>query len=352
MNRSNAPIFVVGANRSGTTLVRLMLNAHPRIAIPEELNYFKRVRTSTPWHRPGWTDDAYARFAEDTLNHLAPLLPNLPVDAARERLLGAASPTYRTPYATLLEMWAAQESKVRWGEKTPGNLFFVDQLIEMFPDAQFIYVARDPRAGVASMQRVSFFPDDVIFNALNRRKSWNVGYRLLERIVPEAQRITIRYEDLVRAPHDMAETLCTFLNESYASAMLRFHTDAEHYMKAEAANSFNEAATRPISTARIDTWKDKLTPTEIGWIESLCADEMQAFGYQPTHPQRSLRARITQQIKSAYWHYDVWRHRYYRPYTVRHVPGQSLRNRLRDWSRWLQSRCAPLRDIASGEGVR
>lgn len=336
-----APIFVVGANRSGTTLVRLMLNAHPRIAIPEELNYFKMGPYSHSWDNPTWDANGYADFVDCVLERYLPLLPDLDAEAVRPHLLDTNAPTYRTPYARLLDTWAATEGKARWGEKTPGNLFYVDWLIEMFPDAQFIYVQRDPRAGVASMQRVSFFPDDVIFNALNRRKSWTVGHRLLRRVVPAAQRITIRYEDLVRTPKQVAHTLCTFLGETYSPDMLRFHTNAEHYMKVEAATSFNAAATRPISDDRVEGWKNDLSSIEVAWIESICAKEMTHFGYTPLNPPCSLKARLVQQAKTAYWHYDMWRNRQYRPYIVRHVPGASVQATLHRWKRFLSLSTAP-----------
>lgn len=335
MNASTAPIFVIGANRSGTTLARLMLNAHPRIAIPEELNYFKTGPYGHSWDAPPWDADAYAAFVDQILARTIPLLPGLTARDVRPGLLDAEAPTYRTPYAGLLSAWAAAEGKARWGEKTPGNLFYVDWLIEMFPDAQFIYVQRDPRAAVASMQRVSFFPDDVVINALNRRKSWSVAQRMLTRFVPEAQRITIRYEDLVRTPESVARTLCTFLGEAYAPAMLRFHTNARRYMKAEASASFNAAATRPISTGRVARWKTDLSSTEVGWIESICAEEMAQFGYEPCGATRPLTARLMQYAKTAYWHYDVWRHREYRPYIVRHQPAGSARRLMRRWRQRL-----------------
>ncbi|PEN09252.1 hypothetical protein CRI93_00545 [Longimonas halophila] len=330
-----SPIFVVGANRSGTTLARLMLNAHPRIAIPEELNYFKIRPYWHSWDEPVWDAEDYAQFVDRVLDRYLPLLPGLDAAAVRPRLLAAPNPTYRTPYAELLGAWAAAEGKARWGEKTPGNLFYVDLLIGMFPDAQFIYVQRDPRAGVASMQGVSFFPNDVVLNALNRRKSWTVGHRLLTQVVPAKQRITIRYEDLVYTPEQVARTLCTFLGEAYDPDMLRFHTDAERYMKTEAASSFNAAATRPISTAPAERWKTDLSPIEIGWIESICAEEIDRFSYHPTAPPRPLSARLIQYAKTAYWHMDVWRHRGYRPYVVRHEPGTSLREMMQRWRQRL-----------------
>lgn len=63
-----SPIFIVGANRSGTTLLRLILNAHSRIAIPEEVVYFGSFMAGVPiekWRSPGLSEEAYSDFVHD-----------------------------------------------------------------------------------------------------------------------------------------------------------------------------------------------------------------------------------------------------------------------------------------------
>jgi len=163
----------------------------------------------------------------------------------------------------------------------------------------------------------------------------------MRRVVPSSQRITMRYEDLVRTPKQVAHTLCAFLGEMYSPDMLRFHTDAEHYMKADAVTSFNAAATRPISDDRVERWKNDLSPVEVAWIESICAEEMTRFGYTPIARRRPLKALLVQYAKTAYWHYDMWRNRQYRPYIVRHVPGASVQATLCRWGRRLSPSAAP-----------
>jgi hypothetical protein len=325
-----SPIFVVGANRSGTTLVRLILNAHSQIAIPDELTYFGPTIHGIPldhWRRPNLDAAAYEAFIDQFLEtNCATLSKDLDLTDVKDDIL-SAPPSLRTPYQTVLEAWANHHGKARWGEKTPANLFYVDYMLEMFPDARFIYVVRDPRAGVASMQRVSFFPDDVVFNALNRYKHWRAGHRYLNASVPPTQRMTIRYEDLVQAPDETVCRICTFLDEPFEASMLDFYEDAERYMGDEAASNFNKAATTPISSDRIHNWCNRLTPAEVATIQSICTAEMDEFGYEPTTVPLNLLSLVEIFAKKLYWQVQSLRNPY-RHYTVKDLTFARSRHRL------------------------
>ena len=325
-----APIFIVGANRSGTTLLRLILNAHPRIAIPDELIYFDSHLAGIPieqWRSPDLSRPAYERFVQDFLTNNCRPLDAIDKETLKTEIL-SGTPTFRRPYRCVLEAWAEAHGKERWGEKTPGNLFYPDIILEMFPDAHFLYVVRDPRAGVASMQKVSFFPDDVVFNALSRRKHDTKGRSLLHQTVPPSQRQTIRYEDLVQNPASEVQSICRFLREEYTPAMLRFHQDADDYMKDEAQRGYNETATHPITDDRVDAWRRQLLPRQVATVESICSDIMQCFEYEPTRHRVSLSRRAEILVKQAYWTYQCWRHRDIRQYTVKHPLFARARARL------------------------
>jgi hypothetical protein len=325
------PIFIVGANRSGTTLVRLILNAHSRIAIPDELIYFDSYLASVPieaWRAPDLSEATYSAFVEDFLDRASASLPGLDPAVLTSRILEGA-PNFKRPYQLVLDAWARHHGKPRWGEKTPGNLFYADILYDMFPKARFIYVVRDPRAGVASMQRVSFLPDDVVFNVLSRRKHDTTGRATLERHVPAPRRMTVRYEDLVRDPAAVVRTLCDFIGEDFEPSMLHFHRDADDYMKAEAARDYNAAATAPISASKIAAWKDRLTTDEVAIVEHLCRDVMRRFGYRAVTPGPRPADRVQMAIKTLYWRVQCWRHRDLRHYTVKHPMLARTRHRIR-----------------------
>ena len=334
----SAPVFIVGANRSGTTLLRLILNAHPRIGIPDELIYFHSFLAGVPiehWRDPDLSTEEYKSFVDRFLTENCRPLDELDKGALKEEILAGAR-DFRRPYRCALEAWARHHDKDRWGEKTPGNLFYADVLLEMFPKAQFLYMIRDPRAGVASMQGVSFFPDDVVFNALSRRKHDVRGRVLLERSVPDTQRMTVRYEDLVRAPESQTRAICRFLGEDFSPQMLHFHRDADDYMTDEAEERYNATATRPITDDRIDAWCDRLAPDQVAAVESICHDIMQRFQYEPTEHALSLATRGTMIVKKAYWALQCWRHRDVRHYTVKSQFLERTRTRLHTLVQWVR----------------
>jgi hypothetical protein len=327
----DAPIFIVGANRSGTTLLRLILNAHPRIAFPDELIYFDSYLAGVPierWRDPELSPSAYEDFVDRLLAETRAPLEALDQATLRQEILNGPA-NFRYPYRCALEAWARHHGKPRWGEKTPGNLFYVDVIHEMFPDAQFLYMVRDPRAGVASMQRVSFFPEDITFNALSRRKHDIEGRALLERHVPTDQRMAIRYEDLVRRPRTTTQSICHFLDEPFQPSMLAFHKKAGRYMKDDAQADYNVAATEPITDDRVDAWKEQLSPRQTAIVEHLCASVMQTWGYGATDHDMALVEHVRVAVKQVYWHFQCWRHRDVRHYTVKHPILARTRKRTR-----------------------
>jgi hypothetical protein len=307
------------------------LNAHPNIAIPEEVVYFNSVMAGVPieqWQRPPLSTEAYASFVSSFLQDRCEALDGIDRVRLKKEILEGGEPDFRRPYRTVLEAWARHHGKSRWGEKTPGNLFYADVLLAMFPDAKFIHVVRDPRAGVSSMMGTTFFPNDIVFNAMSRHKFMTEGRRLLEQAVPAAQRMTLRYEDLVTEPEEIVSVLCDFLEEEFDPEMLAFYKESSRYMKEEAANSFNQAATKPISSDRLDAWKKRLSQDAIAKIESVCRQEMEEFGYRAAGGRLRLEDRFELAAKRMYWQWQVWRNRHVRHFTVKSVMFARSRHRL------------------------
>ncbi len=326
-----SPIFIVGANRSGTTLLRLILNAHPHIGIPEEIIYFGSFIAGVPieqWRSPGLSEAAYTAFVTDFVEEKCKVLDSIDHKGVIDQILSSKERGFCFPYKTVLEAWAGAHEKQRWGEKTPGNLFYADILLQMFPDAKFIHLIRDPRAGVSSMMKTTFFPDDIAFNAMSRRKFMRKGRAILEKSVPAAQRLLLRYEDIVTEPEVTIRAICNFVGEEFEPAMLSFYKDSSRYMKEEASSSFNKAATKPISAAMLDKWKKQLAPADIALIENICYEEMREFGYDFSGNPLLLPQRLELLAKHAYWRVQEWRNRRIRHFTVKSMMFARLRRRL------------------------
>ena len=172
-----SPFFIVGASRSGTTLLRLMLNSHPSVAVPHEMDYFHKaipLSLLRRWQNPGLSAEAFERLIDGWLDSRRYVFEDVGLEHVRKAILDGPR-DLRAPFSRAMQQWAAHHGKSRWGAKTPKNLFFVDIIAEMFPRARFIYLARDPRAVVRSMNNFEFFSDDTVINAFNWRTAATEG---------------------------------------------------------------------------------------------------------------------------------------------------------------------------------
>lgn len=180
---------------SGTTLLRLMLDSHPHIAIPPETGFMRAYKahrhipfkhSGRGWaRRLGWTDD-----------ELDGLLREL--------------------YDTLFMRYAEQHGKRRWGEKTPIHTWHVDAMARLFPDARFVGIIRHPGAVVASNMRRwrhSMPKAAIHYDRYARELARQAARR-------PARFVVLRYEDLVLQPEPVMRELLAWLDEPWADEVL------------------------------------------------------------------------------------------------------------------------------------
>src|ERR671914_2543005 len=192
------PIFIIGAMGSGTTLLRLMLDSHPNIAIPGETG-FMRAYNAHQFIPFKWSGRNWARrlgWSRQELDH----------ELARF-------------YEHLFMRYVERHGKQRWGEKTPLHTWHIDDMARLFADAQFVGVIRHPSASVASnMGRFHL--------ALGRTGThWS---RYTGEIVRQAARhgdrfVLLRYEDLVLDPEPVLRELLEWLGEPWSDDVLQHH---------------------------------------------------------------------------------------------------------------------------------
>ncbi len=243
------PVFIVGPVRAGTTLLRLMVDHHPRINIFGEFEYAVHMCRTDDWPEPA----AYRRWLE--------------VDRAFQHS-GLTMPTaedYPSMARQLLAQHAARTDKEILGASVHTR---IDLLPRLWPQAHFIHLLRDPR-DVARSTIGMGWTGHVFFGVniwIHAQRRWD---RVCEQTAPE-QRMELRYEELVRKPETELSRICDFLGVAYDSAMLDYarHTTYE----------------RP-DPALTEQWRRKLTPREIALVEYRCGDLLTRRGYEPSgHP--------------------------------------------------------------------
>ena len=274
----NAPFFIIGVHRSGTTLLRFMLSSSPRLYIPPESDFIPRF---------------FLRHPTRPLNRrkIASLLDIIFDQYRFVRSWEGARPTAEqimarmeapTPAAfldTLYSLYAAQHGAERWGDKTPIYSSYVPLLDVLFPDAQFIHLIRDGRDVALSMldQWGSKEPHvDIFFTARN----WLRRIRAAQaagRVLGPHRFYELRYESLVQAPEETMRRICGFLGEPFVDAMAEQHRLAR---KVVAADGFHAPVRQPPSTGRIGRWEREMSTPDLRLFQAVAGPLLYELGYE------------------------------------------------------------------------
>jgi Sulfotransferase family len=268
---NEAPIFIVGASRSGTNLLRNILNRHPRIAISGETQFHHYVYS----RRRAFGDLSDLRNRRRLVEEYLALsrLKRFIVDPAvlAERLMREAT-SYKALLTCLVRYYAETQGKPRYGEKTPQHAMFSGTLCEWYPGGTLIHMIRDPRDVVASLQRMPWAADSVIQNA----RRW-LRYNLpAQRCSHLPQYLPVRYETLVTQPEQEVARICARLGEEYLPSLL----DSQGQRVFPAPVPWTQRAQKPITTERLGNWREELTTDEVAQVEWVVGHHMETFGYQ------------------------------------------------------------------------
>lgn len=271
------PIFVVGVPRSGTTLLRLLLNAHSKIAIGPETHFFKQVWALREKYgdlakhenlQALWSDYTGEKSFEDF---------RFEDISSVEETIFSSSKSYAGLLKDLLTLYAQREGKLIWGEKTPEHLFNVEEILEWYPTARIVHVIRDPRAVCSSLTKVPWSSDDLISNA----RVWNRYLEHAEQLKGKpgiaSRMLEVLYEDLIANTEDTLIRICEFLDLEFETQMLEFHQQSSQYVEKD--EPWKNNALSPLNTSSINKWKQEITATQRSELEAVSRKHMIQHGY-------------------------------------------------------------------------
>ncbi|MFN2594520.1 MAG: sulfotransferase [Actinomycetota bacterium] len=207
----SAPFFIVGSARSGTTMLRLMLNAHPEVAVPPESRFIVEL-----WHGDSQVDAA--EYLKELAAHKRFQAWDLPIEAVAMELGDG-----RVPFVSAIEAtfraWARAAGRERWGDKTPRYIEHIPFLAELFGDAKFIHLIRDGRNVALSYADVPFGPKSIGAAAQLWAERVSMGMRD-GRPLGGDRYFELRYEDLVDDAEGEIKDTCAFLELDFDPGML------------------------------------------------------------------------------------------------------------------------------------
>jgi hypothetical protein len=277
--RRNAPVILLGVSRSGTTMLKEMLDHNPAVAIPTESYFVPQL-----WDRHGeWPDPE--KFVGD-IGRLARVKEwGVSPNDVRKRL--PPQPRFAEAIEAVYRAYADAHGKSRFGDKTPAYMQRLDLLQRAFPGAQYVHLIRDGRdAGLSfmAMRRRPRFnwarPRGMGAFAAQWRREVE-GARRFGHHQPRGHYYELRYEDLVAEPEVALRDLCGFLRIDFDPGMLDYHRAG----KPQVLVDHPRLAQPP--TPGLRDWREQMAPGEAECFEAIAGELLAKLGYERAHPDPS-----------------------------------------------------------------
>lgn len=256
---SERPIVIGGSPRSGTTLLRRILDSHPRICSGPESSLFLPGRVQVEVLERGY--GIAAERIQDMLRE----------SGSQAEFVEAFFRTY-----------SQRLGKPRWSEKTPLNVWHLDWIWAHFPGARFVHVVRDGRDVACSMRlhpdrrlvdgRMVEVPRHESMESIVRRWVVSTGKGL--RFRGDARYREVRYEDLVTDPRGTLEPLLRWIGEPFAEGMLAQRSEGEVIRRGAEFD-----AQGALVASSVGRWTRDLSPPEIELFERLGGARLRELGY-------------------------------------------------------------------------
>jgi len=281
---SDAPVVVLGVSRSGTTLLKEMLDAHPQLAIPSESYFLPQL-----WQRHGQAPDREA-FLDD-VRRLARIREwGISREDVARRL--AERPSFPEAIEAIYRAYADARGKRRFGDKTPAYMRRLQLLERAFPGAAYLHLIRDGRDAALSFlemrRRPSFNwarPRGVAAFAAQWRREVQMACRFGKDRVAGRYR-ELRYEDLVADPEGTLSDVCAFLRLDYAPAMLEYH----HDLDPDRLVDHRGLASPPRPGVR--RWREQMNLGDVERFEAIAGELLTDLGYEISFRSPRLATRL------------------------------------------------------------
>lgn len=236
---NNAPFFILGSVRSGTTLLRNILRLHPRLECPEETHFFR-------WSYPLGTkryENSYAGtklFREhremDGVEHFDFFVVLKEFDDRKAVMDWYGNEILRRN----------ENPDGRWFDKTPQNVYGILLISEFYPDAKFIHIHRHPLNVVASVMKGVVMPESELRGAINYWVESMAIMNQYKKLAPD-RLLEVEYESLVCSPREDIERILGFLGEdssTFPYRRVKTHAEKNKYRKVLTLDQVDEVMAR------------------------------------------------------------------------------------------------------------
>jgi hypothetical protein len=296
-----SPVFIVGCDRSGTTLLRLMLNQSSELYITPETKFLIPLQENQaiygdftqPYQRYFFIRDLQTNPATSKTFTFAVL--GLTIAEAESALAQAAPTDFAGAAEAIFTTVAQKKHKQRWGDKTPHQIQNISFLAEAFASAKFVHIIRDGRGVAVSIRKAGWHGGKISKIAQYWQQQVNAGISA-GKTLDSSRYYEVFYEQLLQQPEVTLRDLCDWLYLEYTPQMLKYYHDASSNIQPEHINLF-ELNQKPIDASRAYAWKYQLSKQDLADFESLAGNLLQKLGYELDGAKISLWIRLIRIVK-------------------------------------------------------
>jgi Sulfotransferase family len=286
--------FVVGHGRSGTTLLRLMLDAHPELAIPPETQFIPQLIDASKL--PG---DPAANVADSLTGHRRFADFGFTEEEIREAFAAIQPFSLTEALRYFFRIYAERQGKPRWGDKSPGYGWTMKRIDRVLPEAHFIHLIRDGRDVSLSLMAKKDNPP----RPARQARHWKSRVaKTREHGAAVRHYMEVRYEDLIMDAEPELRRICEFARLDFDPVMLRYYERAEERMSeikrdmepgydlrsttarghvsGERRVAIHELTKEPPRADRIGVWKREMPEDHVAEFERVAGWLLDDLGYE------------------------------------------------------------------------
>jgi len=282
------PIFLLGTQRSGSTILRMILNKIPGITAPQAPHILRRMSPLLKYYGDLYIESNFRDLIDDActlteLNAISWPISNFDRQAVYERC------RTRTLIAILAAIYGHlldETGSVDWCCKGEGDCLYLDEIESFFNNARYIYLYRDGRDVAVSFKSAPI-GEKHIYSIANRWKEDQDAIDKFSSSIDSMRFLSLSYEDLTSCPIQTIQRLCSFLSVEYNGSLLEFYKTSEAVQVSCSSEIWKNIA-RPIFSGNSEKYLTQLSEYEIFLFESICGENLRDLGYSLLFPVASI----------------------------------------------------------------
>ena len=269
------PIFIVGCDRSGTTLLASMLGRAEDVIVTPESQFLINCLIANSSESPA---DLIASVEGSVRYKIWGLQTDMELQDI-STISRTKTDNIRAVMQSIVKAYQEENgvsSSNTWVDHTPTHVNYVQRLIEVFPEAKFIHIYRDGRAVAASVMPLVWGPNTILSAAHWWKRNVSMAYAAEYALAADNRFMHLRYEKLVVAPAEVLPKVCAFCAIDYSANM----EEGGGFRVPNFTRHQHRDVNGKLNAKRIDAWQDSLTPRQIEIFENLTGDTLRYLGYE------------------------------------------------------------------------